>query len=74
MVYAAVVEQISMPLANNSENEITETMTCSRSTANALGSCKRNDTDGVCWRHRTDHYLVETYAMTNKYKLAQSYM
>ena len=28
------VEQISIPLANNAENEITEIMTCSKSTTN----------------------------------------
>ena len=74
MVCAAEVEQISIPFANNVENEITEIMTCSKSTANSSRSCKRNDTDGVCWWHPTDHYLVETYAVTNKCKLAQSYM
>ena len=49
-------------------------MTCSKSTANVSGSCKRNDTDGVCWWHWTDQYVVETCAMTSKYLLAQSYM
>ena len=34
MVCAADVEQISIPLANNAENEITEIMTCSKSTTN----------------------------------------
>ena len=48
MVCAADVEQIFIPFANNAENKITEIMTCSRSTANSLGSCKRNDNDGVC--------------------------
>ena len=74
MVCAAVVEQISIPLTNNVVNEITEIMTCSKSTANASGSCKRKDADGVCWWHWTDHYIVETYAMTSKYWLAQTYM
>ena len=37
-----------IPLANNAENEITEIMNCSKSTANSSGSCKRNDTDGIC--------------------------
>ena len=45
-ICAADVEQISIPLANNDENEITEIMT--RSKANLSGPCKRNDTDGVC--------------------------
>ena len=45
---AADVEQIFIPLANNAENEITEIMTCSKSTANTSRPCKRNDTDGVC--------------------------
>ena len=42
-------------------------MTCSKSAANVSGSCKRNGTDGECWWHWTDHYVVETYAMTSKY-------
>ena len=42
------VEQIFIPLANNAENETTEIMTCSKSTANALGSSKRNDAVDVC--------------------------
>ena len=45
---AADVEQIIIWLANNTVNKITEIMTCSKSRANASGSCKRNDTDGVC--------------------------
>ena len=45
-ICAADVEQISIPLANNDENEITEIKTCSK--ANSSGPCKRNDTDGVC--------------------------
>ena len=44
----AEVEQIIIRLANNAVNEIPEIMTCPKSTANALGSCKRNETDGVC--------------------------
>ena len=67
MVCAADVKQIFIPLANNAENEITEIMNCSKSTANSSGSCKRNDTDVICWWHWTDHYIVETHAMTNKY-------
>ena len=42
------VKQIFIPLANNAENETTEIMTCSKSTGNALGSSKRNDTVDVC--------------------------
>ena len=42
-------------------------MTCSDSTTNVSGSCERNDTDGVCWWHWTDYYIVETYAMTSKH-------
>ena len=64
---AADLEQIIIWLANNTVNKITEIMTCSKSTVNASGSCKRNDTDGVYWWHWTDHYVVETYAMTSKY-------
>ena len=64
---AADVEQIIIWLENNTVNKITEIMTCSKSTDNALGSCKRNNTDGVYWWHWTDHYVVETYAMTSKY-------
>ena len=45
---ATDVEQIIIWLANNTENKITKIMTCLKSTANVLGSCKRNDTDGVC--------------------------
>ena len=45
---AADMKKISIWLANNTVNKITEIMTCSKSTANASGSCKRNDTDGVC--------------------------
>ena len=44
---AADLEQIIIWLANNTVNKITEIMTCSKSTVNASGSCKRNDTDGV---------------------------
>ena len=44
---AADVEQIIIWLENNTVNKITEIMTCSESTANASGSCKRKDTDGV---------------------------
>ena len=47
--------------------QIIRTMICSKSRANVSGSCKRNDTDSVCWWHWTDHYVVETYAMTSKY-------
>ena len=32
---------------------------------------KRNNTNGVCCWHWTDHYVVETYVMTSKYYLAQ---
>ena len=44
---AAEVEQIIIWLAYNTVNKTTETMTCSKSTINASGSYKRNDTDGV---------------------------
>ena len=47
--------------------QIIGTITCSKSIVNASGSCKRNDTNGVCWWHWTDHYVVETYAITSKY-------
>ena len=69
---AADMERNFIWLANNTVNKITETMTCSKSTANASGSCKQKDTDGVYWWHLTDHYVVETCAMTSKYCLAQS--
>ena len=42
------VEQIIIWLANDAVNKITEIMACSKSTADGLGSCKRNDTYGVC--------------------------
>ena len=38
----ADVEKIIIWLAHNTVNKTTEIMTCSKSTANALGSCKRN--------------------------------
>ena len=66
-ICAADVEQISIPLANNIENKTTEIMIFSKSTANALGSCKRYDTDVVYWWHLTDQYIVKTYAMISKY-------
>ena len=46
---AADLEQIIIWLANNTLNKINEIMTCSKSTVNALGSCKQNDTHGVYW-------------------------
>ena len=45
---AADVEKIIIWLANNTVNKVTEIMTCLKSTTNASGSYKRNDTDGVC--------------------------
>ena len=69
---AADINQISIWLANKARNKITEIMICSKSTANISGSWKQNDTDGVCWWHWTDHYVVQTYAMFSKYWLAQS--
>ena len=42
---AAVMEKIIIWFA---KNKITKMMTCSMSIANASGSCKGNDTDGVC--------------------------
>ena len=74
MVCAAYVKQIFIPLANNAENEITEIMNCSKSTANSSGLCKRNDTGGVCWWHWTHHYIVETHAMTINTSMLKSYM
>ena len=69
---AADVEQIIIWLANNAVNKITEKMTCSKWTANASGSYKRNDTNGVCRWRWTDHYVVETYAMTSKFLASYS--
>ena len=43
----ADMEQIIIWLANNTGNKITKIMTCSKSTVNALGLYKRNDTDGI---------------------------
>ena len=63
------MKQISISLANKLGKQITGIMTSSKSTANASRSCKRNDTDGVCWWHWTDHYIVETYAMTSLLKV-----
>ena len=45
---AAEVEKIIIWLANNTVKKVTEIMNCSKSTANASGPCKRNDTDAVC--------------------------
>ena len=45
---AADAEKIIIWLANTTVNKITEIMTCSMSTAIALGSCKRSNIDGVC--------------------------
>ena len=64
---AADVEHMIIWLANNTVNKIIQIMTCSKLTENALGSYKRNNTDGVYWWHWTDHYVVETYAITSKY-------
>ena len=47
--------------------QITGTLICSKSTANVLQACKRNDTNGAFRWHWIDHYLVETYAITSKY-------
>ena len=47
--------------------QIAGTMTCSKSTASVSWLYKQNDTDGVCWWRWTNHYVVETYAMTSKY-------
>ena len=45
---AADIEQIFTLWANKPENKIIEIMICSKSTANASASCKRNDTKDVC--------------------------
>ena len=42
---ATDVKQIMIQFAINAVNEITETMTCLESTANASESCKRDKTD-----------------------------
>ena len=44
---AADVEKIIIWLANDKVKEKTEIMTCSKSTDNASGSCKRNNNGGV---------------------------
>ena len=56
--WAADVKQIIIWLAKNIVNKITEIMTCSKSPANAPGSCKQDDTNGVCWWHWTDHNVA----------------
>ena len=63
----ADVEEIIIRLANDAVNKIIKIMACSISTTNSSGSCQRNDTYGACWWHWTDHYILETYAMTGKY-------
>ena len=45
---AADVEKIIIWLANNTVNKITKIITCSKSTTNALRSCKQSDTESVC--------------------------
>ena len=64
---ATDLEQIIILLANITVNKITEIITCSKSTVNASGSCKQNDTKCVYWWYCIDLYVVETYAMTSKY-------
>ena len=44
---AADLEQVIIWLSNNTVNKITEIMARSKSTVDALGSCKRNHTNGV---------------------------
>ena len=62
--WAADMKQVSIWLANKARNKQPEQWP---STTNVSDSCKWNDSDGVCWWHWTDHYVVETYAMTSKY-------
>ena len=64
---ATDMKQISIWFGKQGRKQITKIINCSKSTENASRSCKRNDTDGVCWWHWTDHYIVETYAITSKY-------
>ena len=45
---AAEVEKIIIQLADNIVNQITEAMTCLKSTVCALESCKQGDTNGLC--------------------------
>ena len=47
VMHKLLTKQISIWLANKAVNKITEIMTCSKSTANALASCKQNNTDGL---------------------------
>ena len=56
-------------VSKQGRKQITGIMNCSKSTANASRSCKRNDTDGVSWWHWTDYYIVETYAMISNTSL-----
>ena len=53
-----VLEQITIWLANNTENKITEMMTCSKSTANYSGSYERNNTNGVCYADETGQIIM----------------
>ena len=64
---AADLEQIIIWLANSTITKITETMTCSKSTFNALGLRKSKQHRWCILIHWTDHYIVETYAMTSKH-------
>ena len=41
-------------------------MTFLKLAANAVGPCKWNDANDVCWWHWTDHYVIESYAVTCK--------
>ena len=38
-------------VSQQGRKQITRTMACSKSTANASGSCKQNDTNVLCWWH-----------------------
>ena len=67
MVCNADVEQIFISLANNAKNEIIGIINCSKFIANSSALWKQNETDVVSWWHWSDHYIVETYAMPNKY-------
>ena len=54
--YVADLEQIIIWLANNTVNKITEIMTCSKSTVNALGSC--NETTPMVYTDDTGQIIM----------------
>ena len=53
-------------VSKQGRKQITGTITYSKSAAKMLGLRKQDNTNGVCWWHSTDHYVVEKYVMFSK--------